>query len=144
MKHIYKTIGGEFTTEDSVAIKAIQQEIIKSNGFIEINVGKPKRTSKQNRSIHALFRDLAVELEGAGIEYNFGSFSASWTPESAKEFFKQIYCAGKKTSEMNTDDLARSIESLLFDINRIPGCSLSIKTPIKTLSVKKVKDILKN
>lgn len=95
-------------------------------GIYEIEVRKPIRTSKQNRTIHALFEDLAVEMNGLGIEIKMGNFITSWTPETAKIFFKECYLAGKGTSECTTKQLSNAIEKLIFDVTQ-KGGQLSIK-----------------
>lgn len=41
-------------------------------GKWEIVIQKQDRTLKQNSAIHGLFTDLAVELDGLGIEYKMG------------------------------------------------------------------------
>lgn len=97
------------------------------DGKWELVCRKPLRTSKQNRMIHALFEDLAVELNGIGIELQFGIFKASFTSETAKEFFKQIYLAGKKTSECETKELGQAIDALIENVNR-KGGTLSIRS----------------
>ena len=89
---------------------------------------KPTRTLRQNRTIHALFPDLAVELNGLGIELRYGGFVASWTAESAKEFFKVCYLGGKKTSETTTKVLSDAVDKLLHDVNN-KGGQLTIKDP---------------
>lgn len=89
---------------------------------------KPTRTLRQNRAIHALFVDLAVELNGLGIEIKYGSFVTSWTSENAKDFFKQCYLGGKPTSETTTKVLSEAVDKLLHDVNK-KGGQLSIKDP---------------
>lgn len=148
MNHQYKTSKGEFTSEDEEALEAVKYSLIDSSGFVQVYIGKPKRTAKQNRAIHAFFNDLSVELNGLGVPLSFGKgIEASWTPETAKEiFFKVLYLAGKNTSECLTDELAKAVDACIRDVN-MKGGQLSIKEPLKgrkTLSKKRVEDILQN
>jgi len=123
---IFKTSRGGYTKEDKEAINYIQKELLNWDGYVEILIRPPKRTSKQNKTIHALFYDLSVELEAIGIEYKMGKFVASWTPESAKEFFVQVYLAGKRTSQCTVRELSNAVDKLIYDVNRAGG-GLSIK-----------------
>jgi len=117
----------KFNKNADFKMKDITNEVEElPDGMWECVIRKPKRTPKQNNTIHALFADLAVELEGLGIEYKMGNFIASWTEDSAKEFFKQIYLNGKKTSQVKSDIMAKATDKLLHDINRLGG-QLSIK-----------------
>jgi len=95
-------------------------------GKYEMTIKKPQRTQRQNRTIHALFPDLATELNGLGIELAFGKFKASWTEITAKDFFKQCYLGGKKTSECTTRELADATNKVIKDINGLGG-QLAIK-----------------
>ena len=112
---------------DPFIISEIFFEQIKKlpDGMWQVEIRKPKRTLKQNRAIHGLFTRLAAELEGLGIELNFGNFTASWNPDTAKEFFKQIYLNGKGTSKTNTAELSDAVNKLIHDVN-LKGGQLSI------------------
>lgn len=90
-----------------------------------------RRTEKQNRAIHALFHDLSDVLNAHGVELSFGKFRATFTPVTAKEFFKEIYLGGKHTSDCTTSELAKAVDALLFDINTKLGANLEIKEPLK-------------
>lgn len=94
-------------------------------GVWDITISKPTRSSAQNRLVHALFRDLATELNGLGVPIMFGKFQASFNPSTAKEFFKVVYLNGKGTSECNTAELSNAIEQLCVDVNSMGG-SLSV------------------
>ena len=128
MNHKYKTRPYEFTSEDENVLMEIKQEIINWGGFIEIDIGRPKRTLKQNRTVHAFFNDLAVELDGLGIPLLFGKHvEVGWSPITAKEiFFKTLFLAGKNTSECNTEELGKAIDTCIRCINA-KGGQLSIK-----------------
>jgi hypothetical protein len=96
------------------------------NGIWEIIIRKPQRTQKQNRTIHAVFHDLATELNGIGVELSFGNFKACFTPNTAKEFFIEIYLAGKRTSDCDTQELAGALDKMIHDVNS-KGGTLAIK-----------------
>lgn len=97
-----------------------------SKGMWRLEISKPTRTLRQNRCIHALFGDLATELNSLGIELSFGKFKASFTEITAKEFFKQIYLGGKKTSKCTTKELADAVKKVIIDLNGLGG-QLAIK-----------------
>ena len=96
------------------------------NGLWEIIIRKPQRTLKQNRTIHAVFNDLANELNGIGVELSFGKFKASFTPNTAKEFFIEIYLVGKRTSDCDTRELANALTKMINDVNS-KGGNLAIR-----------------
>ncbi len=94
---IFTTEQGKYLTEDEEALKFIKSELINWSGAVEVLIRKPKRSQKQNRAIHSLFTDLAVELNGLGITFDVGNFKAEFTPETAKEFFVLCFLGGKRT-----------------------------------------------
>ena len=132
MNHQYKTEPFQFTSEDANLLTEIKQEIISWGGHIEVSIGRPKRTQKQNRAVHAFFNDLSVELDGLGIPLSFGKgLEVGWTPTTAKEiFFKTLFLAGKGTSECSTEELAKAVDTCIRSINARGG-QLSINEPIK-------------
>jgi hypothetical protein len=102
-------------------------------GVWDLQATKPVRTSAQNKLIHALFRDLAAELNGLGIPLMFGKFQATFNPSTAKEFFKIVYLNGKRTSECNTAELSNAIEQLCFDVTSMGGSLSANKKDLESL-----------
>lgn len=118
-------------TEDKKDLLRELKNIPEGVYTLEVYSPQHRRTERQNRAIHALFHDLSDTLNAHGIDLTFGKFRATFTPVTAKEFFKEIYLGGKHTSECTTSELAKAVDALLFDINTKLGASLEIKEPLK-------------
>lgn len=96
---------------------------------VEFRTKEVQRTPRQNRGIHALFPDLANELNGIGVPLMFGKFEASWCEKTAKVFFSSVYLGGMGTSKVSRRVLANAITALLDDINTKYGGQLAIRDP---------------
>ena len=113
-----------FNSEDWNKIVDAIREISESKWEVEIR--KPRRTPRQNRTIHALFPALATELNGLGVSLCMGKIKCSFTEITAKEFFKEAYLGGKGTSQCTTKELAEALNAVIHDVN-IKGGQLAIK-----------------
>ncbi|MGI9118443.1 MAG: hypothetical protein ACR2IQ_02750 [Minisyncoccia bacterium] len=80
---------------------------------------KPKRTLKQNKSIHSLFKILSDDLNTLGLDMKVvlkPSYQIWWTPESVKEHLwkplqKAMY-QKESTTELNTAEVSKVYEQL--------------------------------
>lgn len=95
-------------------------------GMYEIEIRKPKRTLRQNSCIHALFPDLAHELDGLGVINKKGKLDIPWDEKEAKEFFIHGFNHGKRTSKSTTKEIADATRRCLDAINGAGG-QLAIK-----------------
>ena len=95
-------------------------------GMYEVSIEKPTRTPRQNRCIHALFPDLAVELDALGVENRKGKLDIPWNEIEAKEFFIYAFNNGKRTSKSTTKEIADATRRCLDAINA-KGGQLAIK-----------------
>jgi hypothetical protein len=104
---------------------SVKSEIIsKVNGWIadwkgkgQVTVGRPKRSQRQNRTIHAIFGEIAKSWQEIGFKVNFGNLEATPTPELVKELFKGVYLGGRSTTDVTTKELAESLKTLMDDVN---------------------------
>ena len=85
-------------------------------GHYQMEIGKPKRTLKQNDTIHAIFREISNTMAEHGIDQNL-VIKARPTEENIKKFFTEKYLNGKRTSEVKTDELARALDSMMESFN---------------------------
>jgi len=118
-----KKYAGELLKTERDNLVTLTEKLEEFNGMYELSVSKPTRTVKQNKTIHALFKRLAFELNcmTPPVTFSVGSFNAEFTPVTAKEFFKLCYLNGKKTSKCTTEELSLAIQSVIIDVNRKGG-----------------------
>jgi hypothetical protein len=133
----------EITEKDTVEVLRERLDTLISKiifdlpcGMWEMVIRKPTRTLKQNSCIHALFPDLATELDGLGVPNKKGKLDIPWDEREAKEFFIHAYNHGKRTSKSTTKEIADATRRCLDSINK-GGGQLSIKD-------KGLEELLKN
>lgn len=84
----------------------------------QIEIKKPRRTKKQNDTIHPVFREISNHLESIGYQFPLGKSGLDPNPLLVKEVFCQLYL-GKRTSEANTKELAQALDDFLRHMNSI-------------------------
>lgn len=96
----------------------------------------PKRTDRQNRALHVLFRLLADELNSAGLDMRKTlkpDVEIPWSPQSTKEYLwrpiQQAQLSKKSTTELTT----KEIDEVFDTINRHLGEKFGIHIPFPSI-----------
>jgi len=110
----YKIDIGTNLTELS---KEIAGEVLFLNGLYEVEIRKPKRTNRQNRTIHAIFKEASDQLEAIGFMVNFGTFEMQPNEHIIKEFFKGAFLGGQSTASVTTKVLAEALTKFINSVN---------------------------
>ena len=86
---------------------------------VEISVRKLSgmRTSRQNRTIHAIFTEISEVFRAHGLDQKI-TIEADPTAENIKIFFKEKFLDGKSTSACTTAELARAFDVFLQAVNQ--------------------------
>jgi hypothetical protein len=97
--------------------------IFELEGLVEIEIRKPRRTSKQNASLHKYFSLVAKALREEGIDFKAllsEEIDHPVTEEAIKYLWKRLEYAmynKEKTSELKTDEVSK-----VYDVfNKIIG-----------------------
>ena len=85
-------------------------------GMGEIVIRKPTRTPRQNRTIHAIFSEIANTMAEYGLNNNL-TIKARPTKDNIKTFFREKFLDGKSTAEVTTSELANALTLLLESFN---------------------------
>lgn len=106
----------------------------------------PQRTTRQNAAIHVLFKELADELNGAGLTMQRvlkPGVDISWTPESIKTYIwkpvQEAMFNKKSTTELDTKQVDQVFEIINHHLGEKFGISIqfpSIKEILFQQSVK--------
>ena len=109
----------QFTLTDKIEeLEAITKQIFFSlePGKYEIEVRRPRRTPKQNDTIHPIFREIAHVMQANDLNQML-TIKARPTEDNIKTFFRENYLGGKSTSEATTSELANALDILLESFN---------------------------
>lgn len=87
-----------------------------SAGEYEIKRISQKRSDKLNRTIHAIFTEVADTMNEHGLT-NRLTIKAAPTTENMKVFFKEKFLNGKKTSETTNKELSEALDLFLHAFN---------------------------
>lgn len=102
----------------------------------QVTIGKPKRTSLQNSTIHPIFEEVSEQWINIDFKISFGKFEATPTMYLVKEFFKGLYLGGKSTTEVTTKELADALTKFMDDVNKqliLAGAEYVIEVKSKEL-----------
>jgi hypothetical protein len=128
----------KFEKKDKVIVtKAYEQfsEVLKElpDGLYQIEITKPKRTSKQNRALHLFFHWFSQALNEKGIMFNYTvlnkEFACEYTPYIVKEHIWRIWIRAlygqEKTSKLTTRELSQAVDKLRDNLSLNYGIILN-------------------
>lgn len=126
------TVNSRSTAEFFVAF--VEGEVEKGVPRI-YTVKKETRTTRQNRTLHLLFRRMAEALNDAGFEIPHPfkpELEIPYSEESVKELLYRpiinLYFKKKGSSDLTTDQLSESMTILVDAVNRNTGVYVPIPT----------------
>ena len=119
-------IKGRNTTEAEFRARVLEA-LDGFEGLVEVEIRKPRRTSKQNRAMHLLFRFIAQALNENNLflsrELLKSEYEAAWTGEMVKELIwrpVQKRLTGKKsTRDITTEELQKILEAVQMALSKI-------------------------